>query len=340
MAEKTNVYLITGFLGSGKTTFLNRIMEGFRGDGGLAVLMNEFGEIGLDGALIHGEGFDLLEISRGSVFCVCVKTDFIKALHEIAHRIRPDLLIMESTGVADPTGLKKDLGLPIFQNRFRLVEQFCIIDAIHFEEAFQVFASVEKQIASSSVFIINKKDLASVEQIGRVKEIISRLHPDPRFIEAAYGHVPLDEFFAGMQHNLKEEARGDTPDPSLDLEKTIDRILNCPTIELMPPDRLISAVYEWKGTTEGFQRLMERLPDILVRGKGFIGERKKIYLFDLVMGRRELKPASLPQDRSALINRIVFIGSPDAMRRLEGLSLETPFLSKESLLDPMAGIPA
>jgi G3E family GTPase len=337
----TDVYLITGFLGSGKTTFLNRIMEGFHGDRRLVILMNEFGEIGLDGALIRGEGFDLLEISRGSVFCVCVKTDFIRALYEIACRIRPDLLIMESTGVADPTGLKRDLGLPIFQSRFRLVEQFCIVDAIHFEEAYHVFASAEKQIVSSTLFIINKKDLASSEQIGRVKEIISRIHPEPRFMEAAYGAIPLGEFFAGMQDNWKEEVRGETPDPSLELEETIDRILNFPTIDLLPPDRLISALYVWKGTTfEPFQKLMDRLPNDLVRGKGFIGGREKICLFNLVMGKGELKPAFLPEDRSALINRIVFIGSPDAMRRLEALSLEHPLLSRESLLDPMSGTQA
>ena len=77
-------------------------MDGLQGKRRIAVLVNEFGEIGLDGALIHGKDFDLLEISRGSIFCVCVKTDFIRALHEVANRIRPDLLIMESTGRSRP----------------------------------------------------------------------------------------------------------------------------------------------------------------------------------------------------------------------------------------------
>jgi G3E family GTPase len=333
---RTHVYLITGFLGSGKTTFLNRVLDGFHGQRRLVVLMNEFGEIGLDGALIHGEGFDLVEISRGSVFCVCVKTDFIKALHEIAHRLRPDLLLIESTGVADPTGLKRDLGLPIFRNRFRLVEQFCIVDAVHFEDAFEVFASLEKQIRSSSVFIINKKDLASPEQIDRVKEIVRRIHPEPGFIEAAYGDIPLDGFFAYMD-KAGEQAREDVRDLSAELEETIDRNLSFPTIDLMPPDRLVSAVYEWRGAAfEPFQGVMNLLPAGLVRGKGFIAARGETRLFNLVMGKPELTPASLPEGRAALLNRIVFIGPPEAMDGLESLSLENPLLSRQSLLDPMA----
>jgi G3E family GTPase len=353
----TDVYLITGFLGSGKTTFLNRIMEGLQGRRRVAVLVNEFGEIGLDGALVHGKEFDLLEISRGSIFCVCVKTDFIRALHEVVNRIHPDLLIMESTGVADPSGLKKDLGLPIFQNRFRFVEQFCIVDAVHFEEAFHVFASVEKQIASSTVFIINKTDMALEEQIGRVKEIIRRLHPEPLFFDASHGRIPLERFFTDMGKRSEKKWQGDAADSSLEpkqrahslqlaagnlqLEKPIERILNFPAIELMPPDRLISAVYAWKGpSVAAFQVLADRLPGDLVRGKGFIGEDGKICLFDMVMGKWELKPASLPKDRSDLVNRIVFIGSPVAIRRLEALSLEEPLLSKESVLDPMRGIDA
>ena len=169
MGGTTHVTLITGFLGSGKTTFLNRIIQIFPENLKLMILMNEFGEIGLDGTLIEGDDFDILEISKGSIFCVCVKTEFIRSLNEIAQSIKPDVLIVESTGVANPSDLKKDLNLSIFQNRFKLSEQICIIDADCFEDAYNAFVSVEKQIASSTLFIINKKDLASPRQISRIK---------------------------------------------------------------------------------------------------------------------------------------------------------------------------
>ena len=114
------------------------------------ILMNEFGSVGLDGTLIEADDMDILEINKGSIFCVCVKTDFIRALNNIAQDIRPDVLIIESTGVANPSDLKKDLNLPIFKGRFHLKDQICIIDAAWFEEALETFVSVEKQIATSN----------------------------------------------------------------------------------------------------------------------------------------------------------------------------------------------
>ena len=112
MSAETRVYLITGFLGSGKTTLLNRIIDRFPEDQKLTLLVNEFGEIGVDGTLVEGEDIDMMEISKGSIFCVCVKTDFIKGLYELNSKVKPDVLLIESTGVANPSDLKKDLKLP------------------------------------------------------------------------------------------------------------------------------------------------------------------------------------------------------------------------------------
>jgi len=170
MYEMTRVYLITGFLGSGKTTLLNRIIDFFPKEKKLTILMNEFGEIGIDGTLVQGENIDMLEISKGSIFCVCVKTDFIKGLYELSTKVQPDVLLIESTGVANPSDLKKDLNLPIFSNRFHFVEQFCLVDAAHFLDAYEAYASLEKQIASSTVFVINKTDLAPPKRSKKSRE--------------------------------------------------------------------------------------------------------------------------------------------------------------------------
>jgi len=116
MSDVTRVYLITGFLGSGKTTLLNRIIGRFPKTKKLTLLVNEFGEVGVDGTLVEGDDIDMMEISKGSIFCVCVKTDFIKGLYELNTKVRPDVLLIESTGVANPSDLKKDLKLPIFND--------------------------------------------------------------------------------------------------------------------------------------------------------------------------------------------------------------------------------
>ena len=76
MSATTAVYLITGFLGSGKTTLLNRVIQSFPKDRKLMILMNEFGDIGVDGQLIDDDDLAMLEISKGSIFCVCVKDRF------------------------------------------------------------------------------------------------------------------------------------------------------------------------------------------------------------------------------------------------------------------------
>src|SRR5660397_191580 len=99
----TDVYLISGFLGAGKTTFLNRLIGEVPEEVTFLVLMNEFGEMGLDGTMVEGEDTDILEISKGSIFCACVKTDFIKALHEISQTVRPDVMLIETNRVGEET---------------------------------------------------------------------------------------------------------------------------------------------------------------------------------------------------------------------------------------------
>jgi G3E family GTPase len=195
MSDFTHVYLITGFLGSGKTTLLNRIIKWFPKDKKLTLLVNEFGEVGVDGTLVEGDDIDMMEISKGSIFCVCVKTDFIKGLYELNSKVQPDVMLIESTGVANPSDLKKDLKLPIFNDRFRFMEQFCVIDAVHFIDAYGVYASLEKQIATSTVFIINKTDVASPEAIAETKRVIRQFHTNPFFYDTTYANIPLGKIF-------------------------------------------------------------------------------------------------------------------------------------------------
>ncbi len=341
MGDRTNVFLITGFLGSGKTTFLNRIIKDFPRDKKLMILMNEFGELDVDGTLVQDEDIDLLEISKGSIFCVCVKTDFIKGLQKIAKDTQPDVLLIESTGVANPTDLKRDLTLPFFNNRFNLAEQFCVIDAAHFEEEYEVFSSVEKQIASSTVFIINKVDLATVAQVQQVKDLVARHHPAPVFFETTFAEFPFQEFFfkgldPAAQIGEGTRARYLT---SRELEAAIERMLADPNREITPPDRLLSAIYAWKGgDLEGFKTLVGRFPKTLVRSKGFISEDGiRIYLFSWVMGRWTLEETALPPERINLLNRVVFIGPPEVMPQLAAVAANNPDFTEESQRDPMAG---
>lgn len=323
MSDITQVYLITGFLGAGKTTFLNRIIDRFPRTKRLTLLVNEFGEVGVDGTLVEGDDIDVMEISKGSIFCVCVKTDFIKGLYNLTTTIKPDVLLIESTGVANPSDLKRDLKLPIFNNRFHFMEQFCIIDAPHFFGAYEVYASLEKQIASSSVFVINKIDTVAPDTIAAVKEVVRKFHPEPLFFETTYADIPLEEFF-DFEPQALTAAGGElkTESPGIlsaeDLDHFLEDLLESPDLQLTPPDLLVSVAYCWAGDNQEEIRAMAgALPGTVLRAKGFIEEKGQMLLFNFVLGDWTLQPVHIPKERIQHRNIIVFIGPPGAMAGIE-----------------------
>jgi G3E family GTPase len=236
--------------------------------------------------------------------------------------------------------LKRDLQLPIFNNRFQFKEQFCILDAVHFHDAFEAFASLEKQIASSTVFIINKVDLATPESIDRVKQIVAEFHPDPVFIETTYSDIPLEQFFF---EELQEADNSQSPSPAesnqrilsaSELETYIDDLLDQPDLEITPPDALVSVTYKWTGDDLSQIRTMaDSLPSSVVRAKGFIEAEGSMYIFSYVMGDWTIEDPGIPADRIKHKNIVVFIGPIDSMEDI-GRAVETGNWSKGEVFQP------
>lgn len=342
MPDITRVYLITGFLGSGKTTFLNRIIDRFPKNRKLTILMNEFGEIGIDGTLVEGEDIDMMEISRGSIFCVCVKTDFIKGLYELVTKVKPDVLIIESTGVANPSDLKRDLQLPIFGKRFQFQEQFCTIDVGHFLDAYQIYVSLEKQIASSSVFIINKTDLAKAGEIAEIKKVIRESHPSPVFYETTYSNIPFEKYFPDMMPSVDAACPSVNGDSKVltdaELDVYIEELLNNPEMEITPPDQLVSAVYTWNGSNlDEVRKMAHDLPANVIRSKGFVGENGVWHLFSYVMGTWSIDKTHVPEHRIKNKNTLVFIGPPDGMTGIEQ-ALKKGNWTSRGIFQPFSGM--
>ena len=232
-------------------------------------------------------------------------------------------MIIESTGVANPSDLKKDLVLPIFDNRFQFREQFCIIDAAHFLDAYEVYASLEKQIASSSVFIINKTDMASPERIASTKAVIRRFHDSPVFHETRYADIPLHQY-------LDIEKQASSPDSlhtgagprkvlsTEELETYLDNLLDDPDLEITPPDLLVSVTYRWSGNDlDQVRDIADALPPEVVRAKGFVRENQEMYIFNYVMGDWTIKKTDIPDKDIRHKNIVVFIGSPESMDSIE-----------------------
>lgn len=304
-----DVYLIGGFLGSGKTTFLNRLMKQAPPDRKLMILMNEFGEVGIDGTLIEDPELDVLEISKGSIFCSCVKGDFIKGLYRIVFTYAPDLLLIEASGVANPSDFDRDLVTPIFKGALKLRQKFCLVDAANFLEHFEVFTAVEKQIAHSDLFLINKIDLAEAETIARVKALIREYNPAAEFYETTYADLDFSSLFgpAEMRAGTEAAAGGELLSED-ELEAVVDRMLEDETAQVTPPDRLISISCRWRdGSLAAFRAVAESLPEDVVRAKGFVFEEGRAYLYSRVGRSYEILPYQGRVPGSGALNQVVFI---------------------------------
>jgi G3E family GTPase len=307
-----HVYLISGFLGSGKTTLLNRLLKEAPPNMRLLILMNEFGEESIDGALVEDPELEMIEISRGSIFCACVKGDFVKALYRIAFVIKPQVLVMEASGVANPTDIGRDLQNPVYKGEFVSLDKFCLIDAENFMEQYEIFTAVEKQIEAADNFIINKVDLADPALIERVKATILSRNPNATFIETKFAQVDLTDVFGkALQPCAEAQPRPAEDGPLLtdaQLEELIDRILDDEAANVAPPDRLVSFACRWlKGGLENFRHVADNLPGDVVRAKGFIFDNDRPYLYSHVGRSYEITPFEGPRLQNRFMNRVVFI---------------------------------
>lgn len=183
----SRLYLITGFLGAGKTTFLKNMLKIFPNKK-IHVIVNEFGREGVDGELLRETGAALDEINNGSIFCSCRLDKFEEVLSKTL-RENPDIIIVEASGLSDPTNVKKILNR---KEKFPGVEymgSICLVDARQFLKVYETATVVKKQLNVSDIIILNKTDLVSKEQIHEVCTKIHTHRPDIAIHETIYGKL-------------------------------------------------------------------------------------------------------------------------------------------------------
>ena len=330
MGEQTHVYLLTGFLGSGKTTLLNRMTQALPAGLKTLVLMNEFGDICVDGALVENRDLAMIEISRGSIFCACVKSDFLKALVKIHQEIQPDLLIIESTGVANPGDLLRNLALPLFTDRFVVQDRICVLDAANFTAVYQAFQSVADQIAASNLFVLNKTDLADPQEIERIEAILAEHVEDPKLFKTKHARIPfdwLDKVLAGV------EGRGEKmltpPGQSAAIEEAIAAAMRDPEAQDTPSDAMVSFLMAWQGgSADALRRLLTTAPSGLARAKGFLELEGRSLLLNWSINHFQLDEIDFTTGQAALSGKIVFIlgqaHEAEIMRHLQTGGYLTP----------------
>ena len=183
----SRLYLITGFLGAGKTTFLKNFIKEFS-QYRIHLIINEFGKEGVDGELMKELGMALDEINNGSIFCSCRLDRFEEVLQK-AQSKKPDVIIVEASGLSNPMNVRKILNQ---QEKFADIEykgSICLVDAVQFLKVYETAVVVKKQLAVSDLILINKTDLVSREQIEQIKAIINRHRPFTPVFETVYGKI-------------------------------------------------------------------------------------------------------------------------------------------------------
>ncbi|MDP2890628.1 MAG: GTP-binding protein, partial [Bacteroidota bacterium] len=153
--------LVTGFLGSGKTTFLKNYLEEFSGNKKIGIIQNEFSEVNIDSHELRkgNADFQILEVNNGSVFCVCLLGSFIGSLAAFIDQYQPDELILEASGMSDPLSIGQILQSPLLKHKVYLDHVWCLVDALNFEKISSLQTRVNHQIRIADTIIANKTDL-------------------------------------------------------------------------------------------------------------------------------------------------------------------------------------
>lgn len=285
----TKVYLITGFLGAGKTTFLNHRLNETRAKVG--VLMNEFGKISMDTITVKKNDIDFLELKNGSIFCACLKDKFIEGLETL---VKTDLdeIYIEGSGLADPSDMGKVVEVLtklVGEEEFTFEGTVCLVDGVYFEAELEMMVSVERQIAHSHHVLINKIDLINEDKLKIIVEKIRAINPKVGITPISYGEVTFDDI------NL-------TYYPIAD-EETSNTVDNKPK----------NIVIKFKA-----QPAMQQVRDFLAnmgshfyRIKGFVEIENRWYKVDLVNNTVDIVPytvAEADQDKSGY-NELVCLSS-------------------------------
>ena len=168
---KANILLLAGFLGAGKTTLLKRILSWEADLSETVVLVNEFGDIGIDGALLKDSGSDVIELTSGCICCT-LSDDLHQSLKRIWNRFKPRRILIESSGVADPKSIAPVLKAPGLSQYMDLKKIVTVLDA-DFWEAREAFGPLfYNQLEMADLILLNKIDLVRQEKIRRfLKEI-------------------------------------------------------------------------------------------------------------------------------------------------------------------------
>lgn len=208
------VSIITGFLGAGKTTLLNHILKEDHGHK-MAVIVNEFGEVGIDNELIVDSGEEIIEMNNGCICCT-VRGDLVNILKNLLHRkfansserVEYDRVVVETTGLADPGPvIQTFLAEPLISRFFKIDAVITVVDAKHANFHLNQGHEAKGQVAFADVILLNKTDLVDKEELAELKIRLRKMNSHSRLLQSNQSIVELSDIMGiyafDLDHKLE-----------------------------------------------------------------------------------------------------------------------------------------
>lgn len=288
---KTPVTVITGYLGAGKTTLLRRIITETKIR--LAVVMNEFGQAAIDGKVVEGRNIRMVELLGGCV-CCSLSGEFDGAIAELLEKAKPEWIVLETTGVAEPAALAHDIAenMP----NVRLDAIVTVVDADATLRFPRLGHTGREQIELADIIIVNKTDLVAAGNLANVHATVRELNGRALVIEAAQCGIDTSVLF-GVKRN-----------------------------EPAPAHRTHEIAFEYFDYSSGvpldhgkFLQFLETLPREIYRGKGFVVTEKGSFLMNYVAGRSYIEEFGCKRTDLAFIGKRILKHKDAICSALDGM---------------------
>lgn len=271
--KKKELYLLSGFLGAGKTTFLRSLLDIFSGKK-VGIIENEFGQESIDGIILKREGFQVAEISNGSIFCACRSDLFIDALIDCYSRDL-EIIIVESSGLADPTEMPEILQTikKIKGDIFEYKGNIAIVDAVNFHKVLNTAVVVKNQIMSADLILVNKIDQVFKEKLPEIEEKIRSINEKPKVLYTTFGKI-------------------DDPRIILNLSQSFDQYEDVFRVKTINNQKAMLEIDE-RYSENIFLNWLKEISPFTYRIKGFVRLNGQIYEVDSVSEDIKFFPSSL-----------------------------------------------
>jgi G3E family GTPase len=283
------VVLVAGFLGSGKTTVVNHLLS-HAGGRRIAAVVNDFGAINIDAELITGASDGVVSLSNGCI-CCSLESDLLRTLATLLKRDpRPELIVIETSGVADPTDVVRNLMDPLIWREAPLETVLCVVDATTPMAMFDD-ALLRSQIRAADVVALSKVDLADAADHARVRDAIRAIRPAAVLVDAPHGAVPAALLFASDVDRVPAPREPGPRRPAVERFETL------------------SWTSEQPVSLSRLQEAIGRLAPKLARAKGLfdtVEQPSKLMLFQFAGARATLAPVGMPAAGMPR-TRIVFV---------------------------------